>query len=934
MRDSNSWKFLTLDLEDIIFQGLNQVSKISVGLGNNIMNLSKIADSTAEDFLFDDAESVLNYIEKKTLLLIHKVVIVGWLFLYCFSDAKIGIPNRVTFCIFGLYLIWKFRLISSSDLNKFTKSGIAEILIFLIFSNWVCDCSPLNSFLQNSSMMVLLPLSTSNTILQFIIWTLLSLCSLTKIHDILTSRTSLVNSLIMSFCYIMIISIIRKTSNSILTSLTNSRKKYQQESSNTNMYIASITHDLKNPLTSILGCLDDLKSSREIKASNNRTLLAATYSGQVLLYLINNILDISKIQCGKFEVERIPMGIIKVINKVTRIERELSRIKKLKLYTKVINHVPNFVYGDPMRFTQVLINLLGNSIKFTSNGYVAIVIDWAESISEIRDDLEFVPPVDFFQKETRRRNFYSNPEDSCRNYEDSDVEIAATQDINEEVNPGEQMAKYQLLSLLPLKKCKTDKKPNNYLNLHLDSPKNAKNQRIEIEEEEKQICLSCPPSPKNGSVKMSSESSDEEDISDRADVPSSLSRSGILVIDVIDTGIGITKEGIEKLFYPFSQANRNIRKQFGGTGLGLWITKQIVNSMSGIIEVRSEIKKGSRFRLKIPFNICSYDDVPKLMEEERKKPVRRNTKLNMACNAALIRYQVKYSLKGSKGLLKGMKIIILEDPSSPSDKKLENLFNLLQEDSCEILYATFNNALKVLIQEDYQVDVILIIAGTPTLRTKQAITNTLKKLEENHNNTMPFAVIADLILQSELGEFGNENIITFPYQQEAVFNALLKMKMRMKRRSTCGGKYGSIIEEMYQKYNVKVYNPCKSIKLILADDEGVCQMAVKSMIEHAGDYEVFAYFNGSEAIKCYEEKLEEIRIIILDLVMPEMSGIETALRIRLYEKAINKKRVPIVGLTAHESKEIKDECLASGMDIILSKPIEKHKLINILQKYA
>lgn len=70
---------------------------------------------------------------------------------------------------------------------------------------------------------------------------------------------------------------------------------------------------------------------------------------------------------------------------------------------------------------------------------------------------------------------------------------------------------------------------------------------------------------------------------------------GQLIIEVIDSGIGMSEEGVKKLFQPFTQANKTIQAKYGGTGLGLWITNKLVGIMDGQIQVKSELNKGSVF---------------------------------------------------------------------------------------------------------------------------------------------------------------------------------------------------------------------------------------------------------------------------------------------------------------------------------------------------
>eukprot|EP00830_Metopus_es_P011390 TRINITY_DN2240_c0_g1_i1.p1 TRINITY_DN2240_c0_g1~~TRINITY_DN2240_c0_g1_i1.p1 ORF type:complete len:260 (+),score=26.91 TRINITY_DN2240_c0_g1_i1:270-1049(+) len=96
---------------------------------------------------------------------------------------------------------------------------------------------------------------------------------------------------------------------------------------------------------------------------------------------------------------------------------------------------------------------------------------------------------------------------------------------------------------------------------------------------------------------------DEEDQDYSSSEIAQMGQQGYLRIDVIDTGIGMTPEELQKLFSPFIQANSSVKGQFGGTGLGLWITKQIIESMKGDIKVESVVGKGTRFRVHIPATI-------------------------------------------------------------------------------------------------------------------------------------------------------------------------------------------------------------------------------------------------------------------------------------------------------------------------------------------
>jgi signal transduction histidine kinase len=84
--------------------------------------------------------------------------------------------------------------------------------------------------------------------------------------------------------------------------------------------------------------------------------------------------------------------------------------------------------------------------------------------------------------------------------------------------------------------------------------------------------------------------------------------SGTLVLQIFDTGIGISKSFIHRLFQPFGQANKEIQKTFGGTGLGLWISKIIVELMGGTIQVESEEGKGTRFTIRLNLKVAKPEN--------------------------------------------------------------------------------------------------------------------------------------------------------------------------------------------------------------------------------------------------------------------------------------------------------------------------------------
>eukprot|EP00826_Nyctotherus_ovalis_P059639 TRINITY_DN830_c0_g6_i1.p1 TRINITY_DN830_c0_g6~~TRINITY_DN830_c0_g6_i1.p1 ORF type:complete len:125 (-),score=38.90 TRINITY_DN830_c0_g6_i1:28-402(-) len=120
------------------------------------------------------------------------------------------------------------------------------------------------------------------------------------------------------------------------------------------------------------------------------------------------------------------------------------------------------------------------------------------------------------------------------------------------------------------------------------------------------------------------------------------------------------------------------------------------------------------------------------------------------------------------------------------------------------------------------------------------------------------------------------------------------------------------------------------IRILLADDEVLSNTALRAMIEECGNYQVNPFFNGLDLCNFYEEQ-DDVGVVLLDLEMPERNGIETAKWIRNYELEERQRRVPIIGITGHESDEVRSMCISAGMDKVLSKPINKREVLEVLK---
>ncbi len=222
-------------------------------------------------------------------------------------------------------------------------------------------------------------------------------------------------------------------------------------------FLANTNHELRTPLTVIMGAAETLIGTDLTPEQKGFAETIRNY-GKSLLSMINNILDVTKIESGMKKLEEEPFNIRTLMDNLMSGLRIKADKKNLKFKCKIDDRIPAILLGDQVCVKQIVFNLVGNAIKFTEKGRVEI------SIEHLRIEDDFI------------------------------------------------------------------------------------NMKITVE----------------------------------------------------DTGIGISEDDYEKIFNPFSQANSSIHKKYGGTGLGLTISKKIIEEMNGKIEVESKIGRGSKFIVVLP----------------------------------------------------------------------------------------------------------------------------------------------------------------------------------------------------------------------------------------------------------------------------------------------------------------------------------------------
>ncbi len=255
-------------------------------------------------------------------------------------------------------------------------------------------------------------------------------------------------------------------------------------------FLANMSHEIRTPMTAILGYTESMLDGTESEEQRLSAINTIRRNGEHLLQILNDILDISKIEAGKLHVEHIPCSPLQVVSEVKSLMQVRADAKNLSFIVEYVGTIPETIESDPTRLKQILVNLASNAIKFTEQGGVRLVARLINARPKGRQ------------------------------------------------SPAEPMIRF----------------------------------------------------------------------------------------DVIDTGIGITPEQLSRLFQPFSQADASMTRRYGGTGLGLMISKRLAQMLGGDILPGSNAHGGSTFSVSVPTgsleNVTMLTDPASLCPDECKASVK------------------------------------------------------------------------------------------------------------------------------------------------------------------------------------------------------------------------------------------------------------------------------------------------------------------------
>lgn len=526
--------------------------------------------------------------------------------------------------------------------------------------------------------------------------------------------------------------------------------KYKSE------FLANMSHELRTPLNSILVLSQLLSDNKKGNLTDKEKEFAKTInsSGSDLLELINEILDLSKVESGKLDIHIEEMYLQEVNDFLIRTFEPVTNEKGLKLNFEIDKNVPEYIRTDSQRVLQIIKNLFSNAIKFTTTGSITLKVTR--------------PPID---------------------------------------------TEFSIVDLDP----------------------------------EKTVALS-----------------------------------------VIDTGIGIPKEKLQQIFEAFKQADGTTSRKYGGTGLGLTISRSFSELLGGEIHVASTEGQGSTFTLFLP-DILTKDKVEKEQEKEEEK----------------VQEKVATQEPGKEKKTIRKKKEKVQEVADEYDDIGDDRHNINKGDEFILIIEDDKNFCKVLIELAHEKHFKCMVALDGETGLHYA---------DYH---IPSAIILDIGLPGMDGYEVMEHLKNNSKTRHIPVHVISASDKSMDAMKM--GAIGYLIKPVSQEKLEEVFNKIEKIisvpirKALVVEDDTITRKSIVNLLDE-GNVEIKAVESGEEAYDLLKQ--ESFQCMILDLGLKELSGYELLEKIR---KDKDIEDLPIIIYTGQELSKEDDAKLKKYADSIIIK---------------